>query len=141
MPAKRSWVAPVKIYMTEAATRPGTIQLLGQSLDLRANAAQAWQLHRPFIWLLLFTVVLDALSTMAFMSTLGVGHEQNPFIRQLAHGLGIVGGTSLGKLGQVFAVAGFVALTPRLARMVFTVVILLNLFAFVVNMRVFILSV
>lgn len=127
--------------MTDSATRPRNILLLGQSLDLRANAAQAWRLHRPFIWLLLATVVLDALSTMAFMSTLGVGHEQNPFIRQLAQGLGIVAGTSLGKLAQVFAVAGFVALAPRLARLVLTVVILLNLFAFVVNLRVFILSV
>lgn len=126
--------------MTETAQRRGTLQLLGESLDLRANVRGAWQRHRPFIWLLLFTVVLDALSTVAFMSTLGVEREQNPFIRQLAHGLGIVGGTTLGKLGQVFAVAGFVALAPRLARLVLTVVILMNLFALVVNLNVFVLS-
>lgn len=127
--------------MTDSLTRPAAIRVLGEPIQLRANAARAWQVHRPFIWLLLATVVLDALSTVAFMSTLGVGQEQNPFIRHLAQGVGIVGGTSLGKLGQVLAVAVFVALTPRLARLVFTVVILLNLFAFVVNMRVFLLSV
>lgn len=127
--------------MNTSLTRPGAIRVLGETVYLRANAARAWQLHRPFIWLLLATVVLDALSTIAFMSTLGVAQEQNHFIRLLAHSLGIVGGTSLGKLGQVLAVAAFVALTPRLARLVFTVVILLNLFAFVVNMRVFLRSV
>jgi len=126
--------------MTESTQGRRALQLLGESLDLRANVLRAWQRHRALIWLLLFTVVLDALSTIAFMSTLGVEREQNPLIRQLAHGLGIVAGPTVGKLGQVIAVAGFVALAPRLARLVLTVVILLNLFAFVVNLNVFVLS-
>lgn len=117
-----------------------TIRVLGEAIDLRANAVRAWQLHRPFIWLLLATALLDAISTIAFMSTLGPEQEQNPFIRWLAQGCGPVAGTALGKLAQVLAVAGLITLAPRLARLVFTVAITLNLAAWVVNARVFIFS-
>ncbi len=120
--------------------RPGSFVLLGETIDVPANARRALNLHRPLLWLLLATAILDALSTIAFMTTLGVDREQNPLIRMLASQLGILTGTALGKLAQLLAVGILAIITPRLARFVITVTVLLNLFAYVVNMRVFVLS-
>ncbi len=123
--------------MNPSPVRLGTLQLLGESVDIRGNARRAWENHRPLFWLLLATAGLDALSTSAFMSVLGVDRELNPVVRQLAHWLGIFVGPALGKITQLLAAGALVILTPRLARFILVVVVLMNLAAVVVNLRVY----
>lgn len=114
--------------------------MLGESIDVPGNARCIWVNDRPLIWLLLVTMVLDAVSTTAFMHTLGVDRELNPLVRHCADWLGLVAGPMVGKSGQLFGAAGLVIMAPRLARVVLALVILLNLAAFVVNTRVFLLN-
>ena len=96
--------------------------------------------HRPFVLLLLFTIALDALSTIAFMSVLGPDAEMNPLVRVLAHHLGIIAGPMLGKSFQLLAACVLSIFTPRLSKYILSTVILVNLFAFVVNMHAFVLG-
>lgn len=126
--------------MQATPPRTGAFELLDETIDVPANAVKLWLNHRQFIWLLLATAALDAASTTAFMSTVGVSHEQNPLVRICAHWLGVVVGPLIGKSGQLFGVAVLAIIAPRLACFVLVLVILLNLMAFMVNMRVFILS-
>lgn len=119
---------------------PGKLQLLGESVDIFGNARWAWKNHRSLFRLLLATAALDAVSTIAFMSVLGVDKELNPVVRQFAHGLGIVAGPVLGKLPQVLAAGALVILTPRLARFILGMVVLMNLSAFIHNVRVYLAS-
>ena len=73
------------------------------------------------------------------MTVVGPGAEQNPLVRHLSYLFGIVGGPPIGKLFQLFAALSLACITPRLARFILSTVILMNLFAFVVNMHVFML--
>lgn len=122
--------------MNFTACPSGRRQLLGESVDIFGNARRAWENHRSLCRLLLATAALDALSTIAFMSVLGVDRELNPVVRQFAHWLGIVAGPVLGKVPQVLAAGALVSLTPRLARFILGVVVFLNLSACFLNVRV-----
>lgn len=113
--------------------------LLGQAVDMQGNLARLLERHSPYLILLLVAVGLDAISTIAFMSVLGTGAEQNPLVRHLSDALGVIIGPPVGKLFQLFAVTVLAIITPRLARFIFTTVILMNLFAFVINMHAFML--
>jgi hypothetical protein len=124
--------------MNATPSPPGNLQLLGQPVDILGNARRAWENHRPLFWLLLATAGLDVLSTIAFMSVLGVDKELNPVVRQFAHWLGIVAGPVFGKVPQMLAAGALVILTPRLARFILAVVALMNLSAFVLNLRVYV---
>jgi len=117
-----------------------TMNLLGESIDFRANARALWRTHRPYLVLLGITMILDVLSTIAFMSVLGPGAEHNPVVRLTSYSFGVILGPPIGKLFQLFGTVGLSILTPRLARFILSVVILMNLFAFVVNMHVFVLA-
>jgi hypothetical protein len=136
--AKRIGPGRVKLCMNSTPSLPGNLQLLGESVDICGNARRAWEYHRSLFWLLLATAGLDALSTIAFMSVLGVDKELNPVVRQFAHWLGIVAGPVFGKVPQMLAAGALVILTPRLARFILAVVALMNLSAFVLNLRVYV---
>lgn len=138
--AKRNGPGPVKVDMNSTPSLPGNLQLLGESVDIFGNARRVWASHQPLFWLLLATAGLDALSTIAFMSVLGVDKELNPVVRQFAHWLGIVMGPMLGKVPQVLAAGVLVILTPRLARFILAVVVLMNLSAFFLNVRVYVMN-
>jgi len=138
--AKRNGPGPVKVGMNCTPSLPGNLQLLGESVDICGNARLAWENHRSLFWLLLATAGLDALSTIAFMSVLGVDKELNPVVRQFAHWLGIVAGPVLGKIPQLLATGALVILTPRLSRFILAVVVLMNLSAFFLNMRVYVVN-
>ncbi len=137
---KRNSPGPVKVGMNCTPSLPGNLQLLGESVDICGNARLAWENHRSLFWLLLATAGLDALSTIAFMSVLGVDKELNPVVRQFAHWLGIVAGPVLGKIPQLLATGALVILTPRLSRFILAVVVLMNLSAFFLNMRVYVVN-
>ncbi|GEM_PF-1030924 len=123
-----------------AILRSEKFLLLDESINFRQNARLLMGKYRPYVWLLLVTIGLDAVSTVAFMSVVGVGAEQNPVVRVLSHSFGIIVGPPVGKLFQLFAAISLAIIAPRLTRFVLATVILMNLFAFVVNMHVFLLS-
>lgn len=123
--------------MNRVTATSRSLTVLGQSIDLRGGLAALWSRHRPLLGLLAFTLLLDALSTIAFMATAGVDRELNPVVRSLAGALGPVAGPIIGKLPQLVALVGLILLAPRLTRFLLATVILLNLAAFVVNMHVF----
>ncbi len=119
---------------------PDKLPLRDELLNFLNNARLPFAEHRSLVWLLLFTIGLDAASTIAFMSVLGPGAEQNPVVRLLSSSLGIVAGPPAGKLVQLGATFTLAAVTPRLTRFILSAVILMNLFAFVINMHVFFLA-
>jgi len=112
------------------------VTLLDQSI-LLGDSVKLWEAHRPLVLLLLATAVLDALSTIAFLSVLGIERESNWLARYLSWWLGTLAGPWVTKGLQLLGVWGMAILAPRLARLVLTVTILLNLLAFVFNMEVF----
>jgi len=116
------------------------MNLLGESIDVSGNARQLLERHRPFVILLLVTALLDVLSTVAFMSVVGVGREYNWIVRFATWHLGIIAGPVVGKSFQLAGVLGLAVIAPRLSRFVCTIVILINLLAFVLNMHTFILG-
>lgn len=111
--------------------------LLGQAIDVPANTRTLVVRHRGFVTLMLVTAVLDVVSTIAFMSTVGIGRETNWIIRTTSIHLGIYLGPIVGKLFQLMGALGLGVMAPRLARFVLAVVILVNLIAFVLNMFTF----
>jgi hypothetical protein len=135
--AKRIGPGRVETCMNATPSPPGNLQLLGEPVDIIDNARRAWENHRSLFWLLLATAGLDALSTIAFMSVLGVDKELNPVVRQFAHWLGIVAGPVLGKVPQLLAAGALVILTPRLTHFILAVVVLMNLSAFALNVQVY----
>lgn len=116
------------------------MKLLGQTIDVSANTRELFDKHRPFVQLLLVTAVLDVVSTMAFMSVTGVDREYNWIVRAMAGHFGIFAGPVVGKSFQLAGVFGLAIIAPRLSRFVCTVVILINLLAFVLNMYAFVLG-
>lgn len=133
-------MAGVEVCMTPPTANSKAITLLGSPVDIAGAIHDLRTIHRPLVLLLLATLVLDAASTTAFMSTLGVEKEFNFVVRLLSHSLGIVAGPLLGKLIQFTAALSLTILAPRLTRFILTVVILMNLLAFVINMGIFIRS-
>jgi hypothetical protein len=129
-----------RINRENTVTRSGKLALLDEPINVRHDVRQLFGPNRPFIVLPLVTIGLDAISTIAFMSVVGPGAEQNPVVRQLSYAFGIFAGPPLGKLFQLFAAVALTIIAPRLTRLVLAVVILMNLFAFVINMHVFFLS-
>ncbi|HAV65362.1 MAG TPA: hypothetical protein DCY13_23680 [Verrucomicrobiales bacterium] len=113
------------------------MRILGEPIDLGWNAARLWRCERAYLCLLLATALLDAASTTAFMSSLGVDRELNPLVRGLSAFCGIVIGPLLGKIGQLIGAVALCLLAPRLGRFTLSVAILLNLLALVVNLHVY----
>jgi hypothetical protein len=116
------------------------MKLLGYAIDVKGNVRQFLRRDRSFVRLLLVTAALDVASTIGFMSVLGTEPESNWIVRIAAAQLGIFVGPVVGKSFQLGGVFGLAAIAPRMSRLVCTVVILMNLLAFVLNMYAFVLG-
>ena len=87
------------------------------------------------LWVLfLLTVFFDYLSTLYFMFSDGIDTEGNRIIRWLVSQFGVITGVLMGKLLQIVAAIGFVALTQSLARAVLLLLVLLNTVAVINNL-------
>ncbi|MDY7010688.1 MAG: hypothetical protein SVV80_08045 [Planctomycetota bacterium] len=76
---------------------------------------------RIYRWELLFLLVgatLDAVTTIVFMRKYGAGAEVHPVICLMAHILGPVAGTVLGKTGQVVFAVFVASLWRRWCRVI-----------------------
>ena len=115
----------------------GTIRLmkiLDQEIDLEANKYALFRQHRTLFCLLLLTALMDAVSTMVFMRRIGPHAEMNWVVRILGYAYGPYVGPLLGKLYQVFGMWVISLFVPRLTRFVCITIILLNCYAFVLNL-------
>ena len=104
--------------------------------DLEANKAVLFGQYRPYFLLLVFSAILDCLSTMYFMGHLGPEMELNLVVRHLSYSLGIVYGPIIGKTLQVIAVWFITALAPPITRGLCAVIMCANCYAFVINMNI-----
>ena len=110
-----------------------TESMLGAASHFEDSRAALFTKHRCLFVMLLVTAAMDALTTYLFMSVLGIAEESNPVVRLLSVQFGIIVGPLLGKLFQIVAVWCFSIITPRLTELVCAVVVLINVYAVVVN--------
>ena len=112
------------------------MKILDSEVDLRANKGLLFRQHRVLFVLLIITAIMDAYSTQLFMQRIGPHVETNIVVRLLSFSYGTLAGPYLGKFYQICAVWIISVFTPRLTRFVCVMVILMNCYAFVVNMTV-----
>lgn len=112
------------------------MKILDSEIDLAANKSLLFRQHRVLFVLLVVTAIMDAFSTRFFMQRIGLHVESNIVVRLLSFSYGTLAGPYLGKFYQVCAVWIISVCTPRLTRFVCVMVILMNCYAFVVNMTV-----
>lgn len=79
------------------------------------------------------TMLFDFLTTLYFVSKLGVSAEANLVVGWLIANLGLVAGACIGKLLQLISVILFACLHPRLGNLFLLITILLNCWAVVMN--------
>ncbi len=112
------------------------MNVLDTQIDVTANRSLLFLQYRPYFVLLLLSAVLDALSTIYFMNKVGPHIESNLLVRQLSYSLGIIWGPVLGKILQIVAVWLITIFTPHIIKFVCATIVLINCYAFVVNMHV-----
>lgn len=110
------------------------MRILDSEVDLDANKYILFKEHRMWFLLVLYTALLDAVSTMVFMLETGPHVEMNIVVRILSYTYGPIAGPLLGKLYQIFGVWVMSLMVPRIIRFVCIMVICFNIYAFVVNL-------
>ena len=111
------------------------MKVLGEEITFKDNL---WfSLNRYPVWwlILLVTIIFDYFSTIFFVDQSGVSAEANLVIGWLMENLGVFTGLVIGKLLQLVSVVGFVCLNRRLGNLFLLMVILLNCWAVVINVR------
>lgn len=109
------------------------MKLLGSKVEPVRNLKHSVQRYRVWWVILLVSIVFDYLTTLNFVSKVGVRAEANLVIAWLIDNLGLYAGLATGKLLQLLAVVVFVCLQLRLGNLFLLVVILLNCWAVVMN--------
>jgi hypothetical protein len=110
------------------------LKILDNDIALTDNLKSSFKRYRYGWLILLFTMLLDFVTTVYFMQNKGIHLEQNLAVRWLAYTLGIVPGVMTGKLLQLCSVLGLTALSFKLSRAILLLVILLNLLAVFINL-------
>jgi len=109
------------------------VRILGINVDFLENIK--FSTKRYSIWwvLLLVTILLDILTTNAFIAKYGMRAEGNLITRFLMLDLNPFYGNIIGKILQLFSVLFFVGLNKRFGNIFLLFVNLLNCWAIVVN--------
>jgi len=110
------------------------MKILDEEIDFKKNKFLIFREYRSYVILYFITLFMDYFSTVYFMQKLGPEFELNFIVRKLAYTYGIYLGPFLGKFYQFFAAWALTILAPRLAKLLLTLVILLNIGACLVNM-------
>jgi hypothetical protein len=111
------------------------MRILDTDIDVATNKSVLWTQYRLLFLLLIYTALADAISTTYFMSRIGPHYESNAAVRMLTGSFGIVWGPLLGKSLQVAAVWLISVFTPKLTRLLCSVVIAVNIYAVYINMH------
>ncbi len=109
-------------------------------LDTDINVTENWTVlidrYRAYFFLVVYSAVLDCVSTMYFMNKIGPGYECNLFVRHLSYTFGIIIGPIIGKALQILALWFISVFTPSLIKTLCVTVFCVNCYAFVMNMRI-----
>lgn len=111
------------------------MKVLTAQFDLSANKSILFDHYRPLFILLVYSAVLDGLSTIYFMNRIGPEFELNVVVRHLSMAWGIVIGPVIGKCLQVLAVWIITVVAPYLTQSLCAIIICANCYAFVINMN------
>lgn len=109
------------------------MKILGEEINFEENLAYSLRRYRVWWLILLVTIVFDYITTLYFVEKYSVNKEANYVIRLLIENLGIVTGALIGKLLQLISVVVIVSLNRRLGNIFLLLVILLNIWAVVLN--------
>lgn len=109
------------------------MKILDSEIKFKENIL--FSLNRYTVWwvILLVTMIFDYITTLYFVSKLGVQAEANQVVGWLIKNVGLYVGLFFGKLVQLVSVVLFVSLSQRLGNLFLLVVILLNCWAVVIN--------
>lgn len=111
------------------------MRVLDAEINIATNKWLLFDRYRLLFLLLVYSAVVDALSTTYFMARIGPHHETNTVVRLLAHTYGIVWGPLLGKSLQILGVWLITVFTPSLTRLLCSVIIAVNIYAAYVNIH------
>lgn len=109
------------------------MRVLDAEINIATNKWLLFDRYRLLFLLLVYTALGDAVSTTYFMARIGPHHESNTVVRMLAYTCGIVWGPLLGKSLQVLGVWLITVFTPKLTRLLCSVIIAVNIYAAYVN--------
>jgi len=112
------------------------MRVLDTDIDVAANKTILIGQYKVSFFLLIYSAVLDCLSTMHFLSRIGPAHEANFFVRTLSYTCGIILGPIIGKILQVLAVWFVTLFVPGLINALCATIICANCYAFVLNMQI-----
>lgn len=113
------------------------IKILDNDVDVFKNSRRLLKDYRVHFLIVIVTMFADSISTTLFMSADGVGSEMNHVVRLLAMRLGIVSGPMVGKVLQLVALCLLACIVPTLTRLLFWVVITINIIAVGRNLQFF----
>ena len=108
--------------------------VLDTYINVAANKTVLFTQYKAYFFLLLYSVVLDGLSTIHVMGKIGPAFELNFFVRHLSYACGIIIGPILGKGLQLVAVWFITLFTPKLVKLICISIFIVNCYAFVINM-------
>ena len=109
------------------------MKILDTEINLKENLLFSFKRYRIWWIILLVTMIFDYLTTINFVSKIGVEAEANQVFGWLIKNLGLYFGLLIGKLLQLFSVLMFVCLNQRLGNLFLLITILLNCWAVVIN--------
>lgn len=109
------------------------MKILDEEIALRDNLEYSLRRYTAWWVLLIATMALDVLSTIGFVSALGLHKEANALAHWLMSGMGLLPGLLVAKALQLFAVATMTSLNRRFGNVFLMAVVLLNAWAVVVN--------
>ncbi|MBA1145689.1 hypothetical protein H0Z60_01330 [Ectothiorhodospiraceae bacterium WFHF3C12] len=109
------------------------MKILDEEIPLRENLDYSLRRYTAWWLLLLATMILDVVSTVGFVSALGLHKEANALARWLMEALGLLPGLTAAKVLQVFAVTAIVSLNRRVGNLFLMAIVLLNAWAVVIN--------
>lgn len=112
------------------------MRILDADIDVAANRTILVDRYKAYFFLVVYSAVLDCVSTMHFMSKIGPGYECNLLVRHLSYAFGIILGPILGKVLQVLALWLITVVAPSLVKTLCIVVFCVNCYAFVLNMQI-----
>lgn len=112
------------------------MRVLDTEIDVAGNWTILIDRYRAYFFLVVYSAVLDCVSTMYFMSKIGPGYECNLFVRHLSYTFGIIIGPIIGKMLQILAVWFMTVFAPNLIKALCVTVFIVNCYAFVMNMQI-----
>lgn len=109
------------------------MKVLDEEIPLRENLDYSLRRYTAWWVLLLATMVLDVVSTVGFVSALGLDKEANALAHLLMSRMGLLPGLLVAKALQLFAVTAIVSLSRRVGNLFLMTVTLITAWAVVIN--------